>query len=379
MTAGRETSTVRGVSGQSGKDLVEEYLSVFVAVTAEVASSTVARMGEYGGEIAQALWPSGVTPRAYTWSTLAKHAHVRATSRGLDEVAERLASLKAEALDQILRAEGVPGTSTIEVLIETTGELIGEWSDRIDDAKSHEERWTLARSGAVLQWQALLGTTALIALIPKSEGLVGPLERMIENAERMVARCARPELVPEPAREDVEALMLKREELRGQRLEAEARALEPERSPEETLARIERVTSELARIAVPLGAHIDRELFAGDPPSPTTLSVMVERMDERLNQERDPVVTDATASLDQALLQIGPPERGTESVLRRTTDLLCKVGEDLREAETPEQTRTLANAAELMIRLLTAHIVGVAGGTGETELVARLARVIGMD
>ena len=361
----------------------ERHLAAFVVAAAQVTSNTIAQTERLGGEIARALWPDGETPPAYTWRTLSARALARARERDLEDVAARLEGLRADALDTALRGEGVLGASTISELMTVSGRLLFEWTERIQDAPSDEERWLLTKSGAVLQWQFLLGVTALHALIPEPDKLLGPLERMIDKAETLVARCRHPELLPPPDPADTEYLQrhatAQRERLaREHATDEEEPDEEPERSPEETLARIERVASELERIAAPLGRHVDDVLFGGAPAEPTTWALLIARIEERLSQERDSVMAEAAASLDVALLVVGPPAPGTETLLRRAAERLAIAGEKIRAASSREHASTIANAAETMLRLVAAHAFGIAVGTGEEQLVERLARLLGM-
>jgi hypothetical protein len=359
---------------------VEEHLAAFAVVSMQITASTIWHLGRREARaISRALWRSSTGRRDLTWKGITARALERARDRGLAEVVAHLSALSADdVLDDALRAHGAEPAARVEDSFAATARCFFACSERVQDAKDPDERWSRARGIAVLANDALGRIRGIVGLLDWPAARVAPLEEMLARSARLVVSFAVPEHMVnvDPAatqsflRHAAEQRAVLAEELG---VDEEPESEEPARSPEETLARLERAASELLRIAEPLGRRADEVLFAGEPPSPTTWVAVRNALDEQLAREPIEDVVGAAVILDRQLPSA--PETGTESVLRQAAEKLEVAAETLRAS--PE--RHVVQKAELVLRLVAAQTVAIAVGAGEIELAERLARIIGLE
>jgi hypothetical protein len=358
----------------------EEHLAAFAVVSAQLAASAIASgVAGHHRELRAALWPRGGTPDFKTWDVLIDRARAHAQEKKLEEMTALLDQLGPSMMDGMLRQDVNDQYDRLEDLVSASARMLLRLADGVVRQKDLDQRWNVTRLVALAVHDTLLRAHALISLVPDAEPVRAPLGRMLAKASTLLAHTVRPDELTAPdtaaTRDFWRTAAEQRDEIAhrlGLTAEAHRRR---ERSPEETLARIEIVCEQLTAIAKPLGAHVDEVLFGG-PQDETTCGRLTGVLDEALSEGTPTASLRArSAKLDAALLEVSPPGRGTESVLVRAVDRLAVAAETLRNAD-PDDEASVQLETEDLLRSIAAHTVMIAAGTNAPEHATRLLQVL---
>jgi hypothetical protein len=373
------------MSDSDALERARDNLTAFLLVAIYTTAPSIKHLGTYGGEIARTLWPKGGAPRVHTWGALTARAIQHAKAARIKLAASALPIDRESVVDTAIASEhGQLRDVRIEDLCAMSARLLFTWAGRVEDAKQRKDRQVLGGTAALMQHDLLMRLRTLVSLIDEPAALLAPIDAMLAKSLTLLLGFANPARMSNVDPANTAALFLglaaQREKARED-LGEEEPAVEdddaPERAPAETVARLERVSSELTEIAAPLGARVDAVLFADGPAAPVTFERVLAALDARFGQEEDTLTLGRAREMDDWLLGAGPPSPRSESLFVRASDALEQARERIAEAS-GDDALEIAEVAEQVLHMVAVSVAFVAQATGEEARVARLAQMVGL-